>query len=86
MAYVELPTVNIESRKSDGFPVLQLLDETSGEIEYALRLESETFQAPAFGAGPYTIRVGEPGVGEWATWEGLVPAATREAQERVLRW
>jgi len=38
-------------------PVIQVVDETTGEVVYTLRIRGSTWQPKAFRAGPHTLRV-----------------------------
>jgi hypothetical protein len=53
-----LPTLEIESRAD---PVVQVLEEATGEIVYTLRIQGRRFTPRVFRPGRYTVRVGEPG-------------------------
>ena len=46
-------------------PVVQVVEEKTGEIVYTVRAKGETFRPKVFAAGAYTIRVGEPGTERW---------------------
>jgi len=50
-----LPTLRV-SGKAD--PVVQVIDESDGEIVYTLRIKGSTFRPKVFKAGVYTIKVG----------------------------
>lgn len=41
-------------------PVVQVIEEQSGEIVYTLRIAGRSFQPHVFAAGKYTIKIGEP--------------------------
>jgi hypothetical protein len=41
-------------------PVVQVVDERSGEIVYTLRIKGREFRPKVFHQGAYTLRVGEP--------------------------
>jgi hypothetical protein len=76
-----LPRVQVEGMDE---PVVQVVDEPSGDIEYAIRLASPTFRPFVAGDGPYTIRVGEPGTPRWREYRGLLPSA--EERTLVVGW
>ncbi len=42
-------------------PVVQIVNESNGEIEYTLRIKGREFRPKVFQAGSYTIRVGDQG-------------------------
>ncbi len=54
-----LPTLEV---RGPADPVVQVIEEPSGEMVYALRIQGREFRPQVFHAGSYTIRVGEPGV------------------------
>ena len=51
-----LPTVQVEGMED---PVLQVVDETYGEVVYTLRIRGNRFQPKVFRDGIYTLRIGE---------------------------
>ena len=65
-----LPRLEVSGREN---PVVQVVDETSGEVVYTLRINGTSFVPMVFSAGSYTVNVGEPDTGTWKTYEGLVP-------------
>jgi len=53
-------------------PVVQVVDEWTGEIQYTLRINGQRFRPKVFSLAPtYTIWVGEPGTTWWEPIEGL---------------
>jgi len=52
-----LPTIDTGSLVD---PVVQVIDESDGEVVYTLRIRGTRFQAKVFRAGRYTVKVGEP--------------------------
>jgi len=52
-----LPTVKVRGMDD---PVVQVIDEGSGEIVYTLRIKGREFRPRVFHKGAYTLRVGEP--------------------------
>lgn len=51
-----LPTLEIEGTEE---PVVQIVDESSGEIVYTLRINGNKFRPKVFAQGKYTIHIGE---------------------------
>ena len=51
-----LPTIDTGSLVD---PVVQVIDESDGEVVYTLRIRGTRFQAKVFRAGRYTVKVGE---------------------------
>ena len=54
-------------------PVVQLIHEESGEIEYTLRLAGNRFRPMVFRPGFHRLRVGDPDRGEWRERPRLLP-------------
>jgi hypothetical protein len=46
-------------------PVVQVVDERSGDVVYTVRAKGASFRPKVFAAGSYTIRAGEPGTQKW---------------------
>ncbi|MEM7202659.1 MAG: hypothetical protein AAF628_20490 [Planctomycetota bacterium] len=55
-AVAHLPTLVVEG---DPAPVVEIVDEQTGELVYALRLPGTRFRPKVFRRGTYTVRVGE---------------------------
>jgi hypothetical protein len=72
-----LPTVRADLDD----PVIQVIDETSGEVVYTLRIKGREWQPKAFRVGPHTVRVGI-GSGKWKEFKSL--AATKEKPTTTL--
>lgn len=54
-----LPKLNIRGASGDvARPVVQVIDDKTGEILYTLRANEATFQPPVFAAGKYTVKIG----------------------------
>jgi hypothetical protein len=69
-----LPTIKVAGMKN---PVVQVVDEVSGEFVYTIRIRGAEWRPRVFSrTGTYTIRVGEPGR-DFRTFTGLRPE-TRE--------
>jgi hypothetical protein len=64
-----LPTLKITGM-SDA--VVQVVEEATGEMIYALRIRGREFKPKVFAPGRYTIHLGEPGTARWRTFEGIV--------------
>jgi hypothetical protein len=56
-AAVSLPRLEIRGVKD---PLVEVIDERSGELVYGLRLKGDSWQPGLFAAGKYTVRVSEP--------------------------
>lgn len=53
-----LPEIKVSGRTN---PVLQIIEEHTGEMVYSLRIKGKNFKPKVFARGFYTVRVGEPG-------------------------
>ena len=51
-----LPTLQVKGQKN---PVVQVLDESNGEVVYTLRILGASFRPKVFKPGAYTVKVGE---------------------------
>ena len=63
-----LKEVSIEG---EGDPVLKVFDENSGDLVYALRLQTNTVRPWVFDQETYTVELGYPEKDEWVTFKGL---------------
>lgn len=76
-----LPTVEVEGMVD---PVVEVRDEASGEVLYALRIAGVTFRPRVFAVGgSYTVVVGEPGTARVETRTGVKVSADESAVIRV---
>ena len=63
-----LPMIKVSGQTC---PVVQVIDEETGEIIYTLRIKGTSFRPKVFKAGTYTIKVGEPGTARMKTLKGV---------------
>lgn len=80
-AYGWLPPVNV--RGLERYPVVQVLNEITGEIIYTLRISSDRYQPAVFEEGTYSIHIGEPGTGNMKSFSGLTPSR-QPGQESIM--
>ncbi len=67
-----------------GQPVLQVVNEKTGQVEYTLRLPGKRFQPKVFDLNAtYRVRVGDPDREFWVEFPGLKPS--RQKPQEVLR-
>lgn len=78
-AVAQLPRLEIVGVKQ---PVVEVIDEGSGELMYCLRLNEAQWQPGVFWAGRYTVRVSEPETGKVKEVKGLV---AREENGEVVK-
>jgi alkaline phosphatase D len=70
-----LPTLEVEGLVD---PVVQVVNERSGEVVYTIRIRGTGFVPKVFDTGPHTVIVGEPGTGNMQSFTGLEPTPERE--------
>jgi hypothetical protein len=63
-----LPRLNVRGMKD---PVVQVIEEASGEVVYTLRIDGNEFRPKVFARGKYTVKVGEPGTSRLKTLTGI---------------
>lgn len=64
-----LPTLSINNLENP--PVVQIINENTGEILYTVRAKTNMYNPKVFGYGLYTLRVGEPGTLNIREFKGL---------------
>lgn len=64
-------------------PVVQIWEESSGELLYGLRLNGPTFQPHAFAPGKYTVKISDPDAGKAKTLSGLEARAANSTTLEV---
>ncbi|MFH0989632.1 MAG: alkaline phosphatase D family protein [bacterium] len=72
-----LPTVKV---KGISDPVIQVIDESDGEIVYTLRIKGKTITPKIFSKGSYTISIGEQGTTQWKTFKKIKPVPAGSPQ------
>ncbi|MHC4703667.1 MAG: hypothetical protein ACYTFQ_24165, partial [Planctomycetota bacterium] len=63
-----LPTIEVSGMTN---PVVQIIDEATGEITYTLRINGTSFRPKIFKTGTYTVKVGQQGTRKWKTLTGI---------------
>jgi hypothetical protein len=71
-----LPEIQITDAPS---AVVQVVEESTGDVLYTVRSNGSKFQAPVYAAGLYTIKVGTASVDQ-ASFKNLKPAAEGSQQ------
>ena len=59
-------------------PVVQLIDESNGEIVYTLRIKGTSWQPKVFSMEEYTVKIGRQGTGKMKTLTGIRPLGPDE--------
>lgn len=68
-------------------PVVQIVDESDGEIVYTLRIAGDSFRPKIFQrGGTYTVRVGEPETDRFQEKSGLTPDADGSPTVLTIRF
>lgn len=75
-----LPTLRIAGVKD---PVVQVIDEGTGAVEYNLKIKGTTFQPKVFAAGNYTVKVSDPESGREKMVRGLKMAKDENESLRI---
>lgn len=73
-----LPLLEIQGAEN---PVVQVIEEPSGEIVYTLRISGTSFCPPVFKAGMYTVKVSEPDSGRLKEMRGLSAGKPDEVEK-----
>lgn len=77
-----LPTLEVSGLRD---PVVQLIDEASGEVIYTIRIAGTTFRPKVFDAGAvYTLVVSEPDTGQTQRLTGVTIGADGETVEVIF--
>ena len=76
-----LPELVIENLEN---PVVRIIRERTGELEYSIRISGMRFQPKVFYFGSYTIEVGEPDSGAWQKIEGINATSFKERNELLV--
>ena len=76
-AVAYLPTLEVDGAAD---PVVQVVDQSDGQIVYTLRIKGRRFRPKVFAAGLYTVRVGQPpaAMKEFKDVEALPPSDSAE--------
>ena len=77
-----LPPLTIEGLEHP--PVIQVINEITGEFIYTHRLASFSYQPGVFEKGTYTILIGEPGTPSMESVSGAVSLDTRDQDPVIL--
>ncbi len=72
-----LPTIQVEGVTN---PVVQVIDESNGEIVYTLRINGTSFTPKIFKKEKHTIKIGEQGTDRMKTLTGVEPLAAGESK------
>jgi alkaline phosphatase D len=79
-AVAYLPSIEVHGMSD---PVVQVIDESNGEIVYTLRISGVRFRPKVFSIGFYTVKVGEPGTHKMRVFENV--RSLPETESRTLQ-
>ncbi len=65
-------------------PVVQVIEQTSGEVLYSVRIQGDRFQPRVYSSGPHTVKVGRNRPDQ-VTLTDLVPKGKQEAGQKAIR-
>mgnify|MGYP006982513389 FL=1 len=66
-----LPAIEVEGLKD---PVIQVINETTKEIVYTLRIRGHVLRPKIYAKDPHTIKIINPATGKTKTLKGVKPA------------
>ena len=69
---------------SDDDPIVQVVEQTSGEILYTVRIKGKRFQPHVYSSGRHSVKISRNRL-DTATLIGLKPAGKAEAGKRTVR-
>ena len=78
-----LPTIEVEGMTN---PVVQLIDESNGEIVYTLRINGKSFRPNVFKIEKYTVRIGQQGTDQMKTLMGIQPLEAGENKKITVKF
>jgi len=70
-----LPRIEISGLED---PVVQVVEERSGEVVYTIRVKGASFHPQVFTEGTYILVVGDPDLGKEKRFAGLRPVKAKE--------
>jgi len=74
-AVAYLPEIKVEGMTN---PVVEIINEKTGETEYALRINGTRLKPKVFEKGTYTVKVGDPDLGKWQTFKNIEALAKQK--------
>jgi hypothetical protein len=77
-AVAYLPTIEVQGMTN---PIVQIIDESNGEIVYTLRINGTSFKPKVFKIEEYTVKVGQQGTDQMKTLKGIKPLAAGKSEK-----
>ena len=82
-AVAYLPTIEVQGMTN---PVIQVIDESNGEIVYTLRINGTSFKPKVFKIEEYTIKIGRQGTDQMKTLTGIRPLAASQSEKISVKF
>jgi len=82
-AVAYLPTIEVRGMTN---PVVQVIDESNGEIVYTLRINGTSFKPKVFKIEEYTVKIGQQGTDQMRTLTGIKPLAAGESEKISVKF
>ncbi|MFH0761731.1 MAG: hypothetical protein V2A67_09545 [Bacteroidota bacterium] len=79
----ELPLIKVPDMKNS---VMQVISESTGMIQYTIRINGHAFRPPVDKPGKYTLFVGDPGSDRWIGIPGFEATPSYITREYVVRF
>lgn len=79
----ELPLIKVPDMKNS---VMQVISESTGMIQYTIRINGHAFRPPVDKPGKYTLFVGDPGSERWVGIPGFEAAPSYMTREYVVKF
>ena len=67
-------------------PVIQVIDESNGEIVYTLRINGTSWTPRVFKIEEYTVKIGLQGTDQMKTLTGIRPLAAGESKKISVKF
>ncbi len=77
-AVAYLPTIQVRGMRN---PVVQVIDESNGEIVYTLRINGTSYRPKVFKKGKYTVKIGEPDTDKMKNLKGIQSLAPDKTEK-----
>ena len=78
-----LPTIEVDGMTN---PVVQVIDESNGEIVYTLRINGTSYRPKVFKKEKYTVKIGQQGTDRMKTLAGIWPLEQGESKKLNVRF
>jgi len=82
-AVAYLPTIEVQGMTN---PVVQVIDESNGEIVYTLRINGSSWKPKVFKIEEYTVKIGRQGTDQMKTLTGIRPLAAGQIEKISVKF